>query len=550
MKKGLLIIVGVVLSFGLFAQQVDREKVLLEIGTATWCTYCPGAAMGAEDLVENGHPVAVIEYHTSDSYTNTEATTRANYYGISGIPDAWFDGVLNVGGGSHTNSMYSSYLPKVNQRIAVPSSFEIDMEVSSSGLDYTVDVTVTKVADFTGTDPVFQLCLTESHIEESWQGQSELMWVERLMAPSANGTPLDFSSGDTQEFTLNFTIGADWNIEFCELAGFVQTNSSKEVQQCKLKILATPEFDVDAEVLAIYDTPEETCSGKMAPKVTIRNRGGEHLTTLDVEYTVNGSDPVSYQWTGDLDFLDRDSFELPEITFDVAETNVVEVTVFNPNGVDDENPGNNVTTTEVAEAETIGPISYLILRTDENPQETTWELTNTEGNVVYSGGPYTEAMTMIRDTFHLTTVGTNCYTLTVFDAGNNGLCCGAGTGFVRVINDEMQTVVYGMEFGDKYVADFNVYTNVGISDLTGKLNVEVYPNPLTDMANIVLNLKEDANVSMAAYNMMGKKVMEQNEGMLSAGASTLTFDATSLAKGVYVLHISAGDAVIDRKSVV
>jgi len=545
MKKGLLIIAGLILSLGLIAQQVDREKVVLEIGTATWCTYCPGAAMGAEDLIANGHDVAVIEYHTSDSYTNTEATTRANYYGISGIPDAWFDGILNVGGGSHTQSMYTSYLPKYQQRIAIPSSFTIDMDVSSSGLDYTVDVTIEKVDEYTGTNLVFQLALTESHIEESWQGMDELMWVERLMAPSANGTALDFSGGNVVNFQLNFSIGADWNIEFCELAGFVQDNTSKEILQGALKILATPEFDVDAEVMEVYDMPEEVCSGNMAPKVTIRNRGAEALTSLDVEYTVNGSDPVTYTWNGDLDFLDKDSFELPEIGYEVQETNTVEVTILNPNGTNDENPDNNVTTGEVMESETINPVSYLILRTDENPDQTTWNLKNSSGEILYEGGPYTDPVTFHRDTFNL--YNTECYTLTVFDAGGDGLCCGNGTGFVRLVNDQGGTIVYGMEFSEKYVGEFNVYAPVGISDITGKLNVEVYPNPLNEKANIVLNLTEEAEVTIEAYDMMGKKVMSLNEGVMPAGASNITLDATDFASGIYVLHINAGDAVITHK---
>lgn len=167
MKKGLLIIVGLVLSMGLFAQQVAREKVVLEIVTGTWCYYCPGAALGAEDLIANGHDVAVIEYHSGDSYANTESNARNDYYGVTGIPDAYFDGIVNVGGGNHTQSMYSSYLPAYQQRIAIQSAFSIDMQVSAAGNDYTIDVTVTKEDEYTGTNLVFQLAVTESHIEES-----------------------------------------------------------------------------------------------------------------------------------------------------------------------------------------------------------------------------------------------------------------------------------------------------------------------------------------------------------------------------------------------
>jgi|GEM_PF-1754998 len=44
----------------------NRQYVLLEIGTGTWCRYCPGAAMEVDDFVENGQQVAVVENHNGD----------------------------------------------------------------------------------------------------------------------------------------------------------------------------------------------------------------------------------------------------------------------------------------------------------------------------------------------------------------------------------------------------------------------------------------------------------------------------------------------------
>ena len=69
--KALFLSIVFLMSGYMFAQQVDRDKVLLEIITGTWCYYCPGAAMGAEDLIANGKEVAVVEYHTGDTYENT-----------------------------------------------------------------------------------------------------------------------------------------------------------------------------------------------------------------------------------------------------------------------------------------------------------------------------------------------------------------------------------------------------------------------------------------------------------------------------------------------
>lgn len=119
MKKQLSLVISVLLvSLISIAQQVPRNLVVVEIGTGTWCQYCPGAAMGADDLIANGYDVAIIENHNGDPYANNYSNARNNYYGVPGFPTAYFDGLNSVVGGSNTESMYPYYFPKVNQRMA------------------------------------------------------------------------------------------------------------------------------------------------------------------------------------------------------------------------------------------------------------------------------------------------------------------------------------------------------------------------------------------------------------------------------------------------
>jgi hypothetical protein len=56
MKKVYLVFVLVFASYLMYSQQVPRNYVLVEIATGTWCGYCPGAALGADDLIENHGP--------------------------------------------------------------------------------------------------------------------------------------------------------------------------------------------------------------------------------------------------------------------------------------------------------------------------------------------------------------------------------------------------------------------------------------------------------------------------------------------------------------
>lgn len=219
--------------------QVDRENVLVEIGTGGWCTYCPGAAMGADELHENGDPVAIIEYHNGDPYATTESNARNNYYNISGYPTAWFDGsYASYVGGSHTQSMYSNYLPLVNARMEIQTDFVLEISGSVNGDEYNVYVNVEKVGDYSGTNLKLRFAVTESNIQYSWQGQSEFNFVCRDMVPDQNGTSVDFSNTDNVDVPLSFVFDNSWVAEECELIAFLQDDATKEVLHCA-KVMLT-----------------------------------------------------------------------------------------------------------------------------------------------------------------------------------------------------------------------------------------------------------------------------------------------------------------------
>lgn len=211
----------------------ERGMVILEIGTGTWCQYCPGAAMGAHDLITNGKAVGVIKYHNGDSFTNTYSNARNSFYGISGFPTAVFDGVQSVVGGSNTVSMYTTYLPIYDVRKAKNSAYSIEIYGQNSGLDYSLTLRITKHANVptSYSNLVLHLALTESEIPFNWQGQTMVHNAERLMVPNELGTPLDFSSGNVIDINLNFTKNAAWILANCELVSFIQNLDGKEILQ-------------------------------------------------------------------------------------------------------------------------------------------------------------------------------------------------------------------------------------------------------------------------------------------------------------------------------
>jgi hypothetical protein len=237
MKRYLPVLFLLVLFSALTA--VPRDMVVVEIGTGTWCTYCPGAAMGADDLVANHHRAAIVEYHNGDNYTNNYSNARNTYYNITGYPTANFDGANPTVGGDHTTSLYPGYRTKVNNRLSVPSAYTISATGSHADNIYEVAVTVSRVEADTNTNLKLHGVLTESGIQYNWQGQTHLEFVERLMSPSELGTAIDFSTNTTQTINLTFTADAAWNAQNFEFVFFLQNNTTKEILQgCKYSVEA------------------------------------------------------------------------------------------------------------------------------------------------------------------------------------------------------------------------------------------------------------------------------------------------------------------------
>ena len=192
--------------------------------------------------------MAVIENHSGDSLANVYSNARNSYYGIPGYPTYYFDGILSVVGGSGSSSMYSSYVPKVNQRNAVLSDFTIYLTFTNTGNSYQATATVENVGGSTASNLVLQAIVTESNLPIPWGLTSVQDFTNRLMVPNQNGTALSLSGGGTQIVPLNFTLQDYWDSDHCELVVFVQNNSTKEILQgTKLSLSGPPQIEADFE---------------------------------------------------------------------------------------------------------------------------------------------------------------------------------------------------------------------------------------------------------------------------------------------------------------
>lgn len=77
--------------------------------------------------------------------------------------------------------------------------------------------------------------------------------------------------------------------------------------------------------------------------------------------------------------------------------------------------------------------------------------------------------------------------------------------------------------------------------------LDVFPNPARGTARLALTLPAEGAVSVAVYDLLGRRVAAVHDGPLGAGAHALTLDVRRLAPGVYVVRVQAGGAVLSRR---
>ncbi|HLG33747.1 MAG TPA: T9SS type A sorting domain-containing protein, partial [Bacteroidia bacterium] len=92
-----------------------------------------------------------------------------------------------------------------------------------------------------------------------------------------------------------------------------------------------------------YSTAFDVCSGSIAPTVTIANNGTNTVSSVDMQYTVDGSAPVAYTWNGTLAPAGTVSVALPS-SATTGGSHLLSVSIVTVNGSADDVDLNNTMT--------------------------------------------------------------------------------------------------------------------------------------------------------------------------------------------------------------
>lgn len=282
----------------------------------------------------------------------------------------------------------------------------------------------------------------------------------------------------------------------------------------------------DAGISAILSPLTVVCTTSFAPSITLKNFGSNTLTTVTINYTIDGN-VFQYVWNGNLSSGGSTTVSLPVVSLSTGQHSISFETA-SPNNTSDGNTANDAAQQNF----TVGTSNLnLYIKTDTYGDETTWQITNSSNAVVSSGGPYVEfnGGKVYNENVCL---APGCYTLTFFDSYDDGMDDGQTTGTFKLTGvggSPVYAELSNPQFGTSVSYSFCIQAS-GLDKET--FAVAVYPNPSTDV--FVVNADVAGEKLLRVYNQVGQLVNETYSN------NTVTYiKLATQAGGVYFLYVKA-----------
>ena len=296
-------------------------------------------------------------------------------------------------------------------------------------------------------------------------------------------------------------------------------------------------FSFDAAI-SVLNIPTDLCSGTITPTLRITNAGSTQLTSATITHQLDTDTPVVINWTGSLAMGAFEDIPLTTLAVSGAGGHLFTASVANPNGNTDESPTNDSNTKNFTIPVSFGTSTIKVIVTpDRYGGETTWQLTNSTGTVIGSGGPYITTGTNGTQPDEIVdvtiTVFDECYTFTLNDSYGDGICCLYGDGTYRLEDGVANILVNGSgDFGGTISNLFNVTDPVlSVNENILASNLRIYPNP--SASDFTVAVSKFSDVAYEISSITGQRIQA---GSFSKGTNTLSMQ--SEAAGLYFIKMT------------
>jgi len=109
--------------------------------------------------------------------------------------------------------------------------------------------------------------------------------------------------------------------------------------------------------------------------------------------------------------------------------------------------------------------------------------------------------------------------------------------------------LYNMEETD-WVTDTPFGNVTNIEKLLTEQQVNIYPNPAQNTANISFTVSKNARVKFEIFNILGSQIAEITDKYFNAGIHMIVYDTSKLTDGIYFCKLQVGDKLISKRIII
>lgn len=534
MKKSLLIFLPA-LALGtmvLTESMSAKHLVLHEKFTNTGCAPCARFAPASDSLLNMRlGDVVALTYHgfypkpDDEFYLQNKdaADQRIALYDVTGYPSVFLNG-----------SQILHSVAAIDQRIdqLLKDEQVMDMAIATELKEGKLNVKVTATPLKALNNPNLRLFVAAVEETVVLPKPAPNMQIEfnhefrHFMHDAAGYDMGAFESLSPATFENEWTVEGFANVDELGVVAWIQDMQTKEVIEACYAPKST-DLTEAAKVLLVEDTPSAICSPHYSAKVYFRNLGNKPLTSCNICVSINGTVQKT-PWTGNLGYLESEIFVTPDFTdftFDEnATSNVTNIFISDLNGTDEVSNYYSLNFTNSV----VGQNSVeLALFTDNKPEETSWELYDSDNNLLESSEPFTEKRKFYRRVFDLSK--DDCYRIKFTDKGGDGIIGDYGNGYYKLTQKTTDGKSKMIAQGDFGGAEHTVFFRLANAT-----------SGLTDAVATAFTFSADKSTlsipcagSLTVADASGRVVMARE---VQPGEISLD----SLTPGVYVLRLDTG----------
>lgn len=257
----------------------------------------------------------------------------------------------------------------------------------------------------------------------------------------------------------------------------------------------TCDFGADFTDVNLFANEIVHCQSTFQANLVVGNTGTAAVTGLNIDIFVDSTYHSTLFWNHLLPLNTNTNNTLYPINFSSADVNG-ELIEFIVTTNEDINPVNNRDSHNLNDGiSTTNTEFTLQMKMDNYPSDLIWSLTNSSEDLLIEGiGANYEAYEEVE--FSTILDSNDCYTFTIIDAYDDGMCCAFGDGYFNLFSGE-DTLITGINFESKYTQAFYVGNEIGIEEtyfenkrITNKLYFNLVGQEISHPSQIGVYIKK------------------------------------------------------------